>query len=175
MATELAPIRHKCLGFVASNHHNRISKEVGLSLDKVLADRARIPFLGISATIKIVCGRAAYFVFMHHGCGGGTDGNKVNRALKLAQNLIGADVYLTGHTHSFSHVPDIHKIIDRKRDKLTQITTHHVTTGHYLRYEGSYAEDMGLKEKPIGSALITFGFNDTGNEWYKDIKVELAH
>lgn len=70
LAAELEPIRHKCLGFVASNHHNRIKKESGLNLDKVLADRAKIPFLGISAIIKVVCGRCVYFCVMHHGTGG---------------------------------------------------------------------------------------------------------
>ena len=172
LSFELEPIRHKCLGFVASNHQNRIKKEVGLSLDKVLADRAKIPFLGIFAVIKVVCGKAAYFIAMHHGVGGGTDGNKVNRAMKLAQNCLGADVYMTGHTHSFSYVQDVQTVIDRKRDNLQTFSTHHVTTGHYLQYEGSYAEDMGLKAKPCGSAMITLGYADVGKIICKDVKVD---
>ena len=174
LSAELKPIRKKCLGFVASNHQDRIKKEVGLSLDKVLADRAKIKFLGISAVIKVVCGRAAYFIFMHHGVGGGTDGNKVNRAMKLAQNVHGADIYLTGHTHSFNHVPDIQVVLDRKRDKKTEIISHHITTGHYLQYKGSYAESMGLKAKPTGSAVILLGASPTGNQNNKKIKVEFA-
>jgi len=171
LAHELEPIKEKCLGFTASNHQNRVRKEVGLSLDKVLADRAGLPFIGISAVIKVTCGRCSYFIAMHHGTGGGTAGNKVNRAINLAQNWLGADIYLTGHTHAFSHVTDIQTIVDRKRNKTTNITTHHVTTGHYLIYEGSYAEDLGLKAKPTGSSVVTLGFNETGRQVMKSVEV----
>lgn len=172
LSAELKPIRKKCLGFVASNHQNRIKKEVGLSLDKVLADRAKIPFLGIGAIIKVTCGRLSYFIVMHHGIGGGTDGNKVNRAMKLSQNWLGADIYLTGHTHSFAYVQDTQTLIDRKRNKTTDITTHHICTGHYLEYKGSYAEDMGLHAKPCGSAMVSLTANECGQQKNKDIKVE---
>lgn len=172
LSAELQPIRKKCLGFVASNHQNRIRKEVGLSLDKVLADRAKIPFLGIGAIIKITCGRLSYFIALHHGVGGGTDGNKVNRAMKLSQNWLGADIYLTGHTHSFAYVRDVQTIVDRKRNKTTDITTHHVCTGHYLEYKGSYAEDMGLKAKPCGSAAVHLAANNSGQQANKVITVD---
>ena len=172
LSAELEPIRLKCLGFVSSNHQNRIKKEVGLSLDKVLADRARIPYLGVSAIIKVVCGACAYFISLHHGVGGGTDGNKVNRAMKLSQNVHGCDVYMTGHTHSFSYIQDISTVVDRKRDKLTEMVTHHVTTGHFLEYKGSYAEDLGLKAKPRGSSAVILGFHRVGRQDLKDIRVE---
>lgn len=174
VSEELAPISDKCLGFVASNHHHRIEKEVGLSLDTVLAEKVRIPFLGKSAIIGIVCGRCAYFVGLHHGVGGGTDGNKVNRAMRLAQNWLGLDLYLTGHVHTYSHVQDIQTVLDRKRRKTTEILTHHVTTGHYINYRDSYAEDMGLKAKPIGSSVVEFGFNEVGNEVHKKIRAWLS-
>jgi hypothetical protein len=167
----LQPIQSKCLGFVASNHHNRVQREVGISLDRVLADRSGLPFLGISAIIKITCGRCSYFISLHHGVGGGSSGNKLNRAMTLAQNWLGADVYFTGHTHSFSYAQDIQTIIDRKRDKTTEITTHHVTTGHYIKYPGSYAEDLGLKAKPRGSAFAGLTANGSGQELNKAVAV----
>ena len=167
----IQPIKSKCLGFVASNHHNRVRKEVGISLDRVLADRSGLPFLGISAIIKITCGRCSYFLAMHHGTGGGTSGNKLNRAMVLSQNWLGADIYFTGHTHSFAYAQDIQTLIDRKRDKTTEITTHHVTTGHYIQYNGSYAEDMGLKAKPRGSAWVGLTANGVGNEKNKRVAV----
>ena len=164
LCAELEPIASKCLGFVSSNHKDRIQKEVGLNLDHVLADRAGIPFLGTVGLIDVVCGRCSYYIYMHHGAGGGSDGNKVNRAVKLAENIQGADIYLTGHTHSYSHVPNIQTAIDRKRGKVTHIYSHHVTTGHYIEYERSYAERLGLKAKPIGSSIVHLRGNSTGNE-----------
>lgn len=172
LAEELVPIRTKCLGFVASNHQDRVYKEVGLSLDKALAYRAKIPYLGISAVIKVTCARCSYFIHMHHGVGGGSSGNKVNRAIALASNWIGADIYLTGHTHSVSHVPDITTVIDRKRNRVVDLTTHHVCTGHYIIYEKSYAEKYGLKKKPMGSSVIILAAHGSGREAMKDVKVE---
>lgn len=172
LTEEIKPIRKKCLGFVASNHQDRIKKDVGLSLDKALASYSKIPYLGICATIKVTCGRLSYFINMHHGVGGGTSGNKVNRALMLAQNNLGCDLYLTGHTHTYASVPDIQTVLDRKRDKFTDIMTHHVTTGHYLIYEGSYAESMGLKKKPCGSAIVHLKCNNSGQQKNKKIKVD---
>lgn len=174
IAEEFAPIASKCLGFVASNHHHRIEREVGLSLDTVLAEKLSIPFLGKSARIVVVCGRCAYFINLHHGVGGGTDGNKLNRAITLAQNWLGLDIYMTGHTHTYDHCPIIQTVIDRKRRKMTEIKSHIVITGHYLGYEGSYAEDMGLKAKPIGSAVVELGYNDVGVEANKKIRAWLS-
>jgi hypothetical protein len=91
--------------------------------------------------------------------------------MKLAQNWLGADIYLTGHTHSFNCIRDIQTIIDRKRYLIRKVATHHITTGHYLIYQGSYAEDMGLKEKPRGSAVVSLGFGKCGREALKEIDV----
>lgn len=79
---------------------------------------------------------------------------------------------MTGHTHSFSYVQDIATVVDRKRAKTTQITTHHVTTGHYLEYDGSYAEEMGLHAKPCGSAIVTLAHNDSGAQGNKRVSVD---
>jgi len=169
LSEEIQPIAGKCLGFVASNHPNRIKKEVGLSFDKYLAGQAQLPFLGVHATIKVVCGRLAYFINLHHGVGGGTEGNKVNRAIKLSQNQLGCDIYMTGHTHSMSHVPDIQRVLDRKRDKYCDIEVHHLTTGHYLHYEDHYPEEMGLKKKPKGCCLVHLTHNESGQQQNKVI------
>jgi hypothetical protein len=172
LSEELSTIRKKCLGFVSSNHPNRVRKESGFSLDRVLADRARIPFLGINAVIKIVCGRAAYFCNLFHGTGGGSDGNGLNRALKNAQNNLGCDLYMSGHTHSFKHQVTNQTIVDRKRDKVTAYQTHVVVTGAYLSYNGSYAQDMGLESRPLGSSVAHLSANGAGNQWSKKIKVD---
>lgn len=79
---------------------------------------------------------------------------------------------MTGHTHSFSYVQDTATVVDRKRDKMAQIITHHVTTGHYLEYEGSYAEDIGLHAKPCGSSIVTLSHSDSGKPVNKKVTVE---
>ena len=116
---ELRPIKNKCLGMVASNHHERIKRATGLSLDKAVCTALEIPYLGITGVINITVGRAAYYCVLHHGVGGGTQGNKVNRALNLAKIHAGADIYFTGHTHSYSYTPFLQNILT-KRGKLSR-------------------------------------------------------
>jgi hypothetical protein len=170
LADELQPIKEKCLGFVASNHHNRVDKETGISLDRMLAAHVGIPYLGISGLLNITIGRCSYYLHMHHGSGGGgTEGNKVNRALKVAANCQGADVYLSGHTHTYSHTPFLQRVIDRKRGITRDILSHSVVTGHCLDWTGSYAEKSAMKPAPLGFAVVNLEGSDPGHERAKKI------
>lgn len=170
ISEELAPIRHKCLGFVASNHHNRVDKESGISLDRSLAAHAGIPYLGISGVINITVDRCSYYICLHHGAGGsGTEGNAVNRAIKTAGNFVGADLYLSGHTHKYSATPQVAQCIDRKRGLIRDLLSWTVVTGHFLRWKGSYGEQAALKPAPLGAAFVTLGGHVAGNERNKSI------
>lgn len=167
---ELAPITHKCLGFVESNHHERVKKHTGASLDRMVANELKIPFLGISGVINIICGRCAYFIVLHHGVGGGTSGNKINRALQLASIHPGADVYMTGHTHAYGHVPFTQRVIDKKRNLVTELTSHIVVTGHCVKWSKSYAERMGLKPLPNGFSVVELSANNSGHSNNKKVE-----
>lgn len=170
LVEELGPIRDKCLGFVASNHHNRIDKETGISLDRMLAAQIGIPFFGISGLVNITVGRSAYYIHLHHGSGGGgSEGNKVNRALKVAGNCQGCDVYLSGHTHTYSHTPFLQRTVDRKRGLIRDVLSHSVVTGHFLDWRGSYAEKAALKPAPLGCAVVDFSGSMVGTEQQKKI------
>lgn len=170
LCEELEPIKSKCLGLVASNHHNRINKESGLNLDKLISMQMGIKFLGISSIIDVTCKRCSYFIHMHHGVGGGTQGNKVNRALKVAENYSGCDIYFSGHTHTYSHTPFQQRVVDRKRVKIRSILSHSIVTGHCLDWSGSYAEKMALRPAPIGFAYVDLGALNSGREANKKIE-----
>jgi len=154
LTTELSVISDKCLGFVASNHHNRVDKEIGISIDKVLAHNLNIPFLGITGLIRVQICTSPYFMCLHHGIGGGTYGGKVNNAMRIAHNYLGADIYMSGHTHTYSHVPFMQQVVDRKRGSIRTILSHSVVTGHCLKWKESYAEKLALHPAPIGFAYI---------------------
>lgn len=68
---EPKPIAPKCLGVVESNYHHRFYKLVGMSLDRLFCRELNIPFLVDMAVIKVVCGKVAYYIAMHHGHGPG--------------------------------------------------------------------------------------------------------
>lgn len=170
LCSELQPIKHKCLGFVSSNHHHRVDKNTGVSLDKMVAAQCGLPYLGDTGLLNITIGQGSYFVVLHHGTGGGSEGNAVNRALKSAGNYQGADVYMSGHTHKAAVVPFNQQIIDRKRGIVRNVLSYSVVTGHCLDWKGSYAERMALKPAPIGFAYIDFDINHSGRDETKSIK-----
>lgn len=171
---ELKPISNKCLGITTSNHTNRFDKAVGLSLDTLVCNSLNIPFLGDFGILNVICGKVAYYIACHHGCGGGsTMGSKSNNLYKLSDVIPGADIYMEGHTHTYSSFITEAPYIDRKRNKITYLNSYFVCTGHYLNWEGSYAQKYKLRPAPQGCSMITLKANKTGNQINKKVNVEL--
>lgn len=167
---ELNPIKYKCLGFVASNHHNRINNEIGLSLDGVLSDKLGIPFLGITGLLRVSIKNTPYYLCLHHGIGGGSSsGSKINNAMRISNNYAGADVYMSGHTHNYSHVPFTQQIISRRNGNVRTMVSHSIVTGHCLKWKDSYAEKLGLSPAPVGFAYIDLKINPSNRDNYKYI------
>jgi len=174
LVEELSEISDKCLGIVESNHHRRFDKEAGMSLDEIICDRLQIPFLGKMGVMNITCGRASYYVVLHHGTGGGRRrGSKTNSTEELGELIPAADVYMEGHTHSFDHFINEVAYIDKKRNLLMYQQSTFVVTGHYLQWEESYAMDWKLRPRPQGSSVVGLKAVDVGKSEYKKIHVEL--
>lgn len=167
----LKPIADKCYGIVSSNHHMRLERQVGMSLDRVLCTYLGVPFLGALGKIVVTCGRLSYFGVMHHLTGGGaTSGAKANKQDRLMNLVPGADFYLGGHTHSFMSMQHSSFYLDRKRLGVKMLRQISVTTGHFLNYDQSYAASMMLTPKPKGAAVLRLGFNNSGNENNKNFE-----
>ena len=170
---EIAPIAHKCLGIVSSNHHRRLKNLTGFDLDKQISKVMNIPYLGKLGCINVVCGRSSYFIVLHHGVGFGRKrGSKANNTEMLAELIPGADIYLEGHTHTQDAFINDTAYIDRKRLLLTSFHSHFVTTGHYLQYENSYAQDYKLPSRPIGSSIISLKYSIAGTYSVKKVKTD---
>ena len=173
---ELEPIKHKCLGIVASNHHRRLERVAGISLDEMLCNSLGIPFLGAFGLLCITCGGCSYYVVMHHGTGGGKKrGSKTNNTASLAEIIPGADLYMEGHTHAYDSFIDEMTYIDRKRRIVSTFNAQFVVTGHYLNYDKSYAADMKLKPYPQGSAMVELSAAGVGRFNLKRMTVDLLN
>lgn len=176
LTAELKPIADKYFGFVASNHHGRMDRAVGMSLDKVLAQYLGVPYLGKRGRIAITCNRLSYWVALHHLCGGGsTMGAKANKMERMTQWMPGFDVYLGGHTHTYSVSEDVIEVPDRKRYIMRPLRSLKVVTGHFLDYDKSYAADMMLPEKPKGAAMVHLKAAPSGNERHKKMFAALMN
>lgn len=173
---ELEPIAKKCLGIVKSNHHARFDKETGMSLDSILCDRLNIPFLGALGIINITCNRTSYFTAMHHGTGSSKmRGGKASSLERLSFIVPGADLYLEGHSHSYQALYDTAHYIDRKRNLMSEGIAHFCTTGHFLKWDESYAADHKLQPMPQGAAMIELKGNGLGKIANKKIKIDLVY
>jgi predicted phosphodiesterase len=177
VCTALEPIKHMIIGFVSSNHHSRVEKKTGMSIDKEVAVRLGINYLGHMGLINITVGsgsfKNSYFVAMHHGAGGGrTQGAKANELMRLEDVIPGCDVYVQGHTHTFQHLLSQTYYVDRKRSKVSELSSHYVTTGHFLGYENSYAAEMKLRPSKKGVAVVKLSA-PVGNKINKEVTVRL--
>lgn len=174
LAKELEPIADKCLGIVSSNHHDRFSRAVGMSLDKLLGSFIGIPYLGHVGRVAVTCGRATYWIALHHGVGGGrTMGAKANTHDRLMDLAPCYDVYLVGHTHTYMVTPSSQRCPDRKRMKDTTLDQWRVTTGHFLDYDASYAGTLMLREMPKGSSVCNLRASTVGKQQNKQVKTYL--
>lgn len=170
----LSPIADKCLGIVSSNHHYRVEKDTGLNLDEVFCSNLNVPYLGDSSVICVVANKCAFYIALAHSTGGGrTQGAKANACKKLDQIYQGCDLYLTGHTHAYTTFVSTQTVVDRKRNKLTDICSYYCTTGHFLDWKDSYAERMMLPSMPKGCAEIVLEGSPIGQESTKRINMNL--
>lgn len=173
---ELEPIKGKCLGMVGSNHHRRVDNEIGLNLDETISALLEIPFLSDIGVVDVTVGSCSYFMVLHHGVGGGRGiGAKTNELSRLEGVISAADVYMQGHTHQFAYFPLECQYIDRKRKAVQAITSHFVTTGHYLSWDDSYAQALKLRPAPIGSAIVTLYGNPIGQHKTKRVSVDFIN
>ena len=169
---EFKQISNKCLGIVSSNHHLRVFNAIGMSLDKLFCRELGVPYLGDMGLINIVCDKCSYYVAMFHGFGSSsTMGSKTNSLEKLSQVFPCADLYLTGHTHTYQSFVSEVPYIDRKRCKLTYFQSHFCTTGHFLNWEESYAPQLGLKPSPKGCAHLALDGHSGG--FKKKVRTDL--
>ena len=174
---ELQPIKKRCLGIVDSNHHRRFDRAVGMSLDAVISSHVdlQIPYLGKIGVLNVVCDSAAYYIVLHHGVGFGRKrGSKANNLEELGDIIPSADVYMEGHTHSYDYFINEVPYIDKKRQLLNYHKAHFATTGHFLNWEDSYAQDFKLRPKPQGVAMVTLSANTVGRSAMKSVKCVLV-
>lgn len=160
----LEPYKDLIIGSIEGNHETRMTKEFGFSPTQYLCSTLKIPYLGTSCVIRVMCGerignrtKENYFVYCHHTAGGGaTQGAKANIITRLRDVVEGCDVYCGGHTHQLSAIPqDVYKP-SMQGKCLEKRTIWFVGCGSYLDYPEGYAETSMLKPSTIGSPIITF-------------------
>ncbi len=157
------PYKEKIIGITSGNHEERIWKSTGIEVMKIFADS-----LGKSdcyhkdaLLIHLRLGddghqkKIGYTVYITHGWSNGRGiGSKMN-AIRELRNVILADCYICGHTHTQGCVFEDYFIPDLKNGKILRIKQAFVSSGGYLGY-GDYLERKGYSPSKIGSPTLIF-------------------
>ena len=155
-------IADKCLGVVDGNHDRRVWKEVGVNPVKYVCSRLEMPYLGHEGNIVLSLGNwrdkrkdgricpIHYAIYANHGIGGGRlMGGKAN-AMQRLRNIIVADAYIQGHTHTPMMFTSVLREYSKGYKDITKRIQTFIMTGSALEREG-YAE--------------AFAYEDTDNSW----------
>ena len=148
------PIKDKILLVLDGNHEERIWKNSGISVSKVLADHLGAPYGGYSAFVYIRVGKQNYVVHAQHGSTGARYlRTKMHAAMKTAEHT-DADLYLYGHTHELASAVQPYRRYDKRGRYVGMKKKRFVLTGGFLNYFGGYAERKNMNPSPIGVANI---------------------
>lgn len=151
----LKPIRKKILAAVTGNHEERIRKDTGYDITKLMCKELDIPYLQYGGFVKVRIRNNTYIIYITHGASGASLPYTKIRGVLEVGNFIDADIICYGHVHSLQvHAQEVKKI---KGNHVERDKKYYVLTGHYLNYEGSYAEMKGYRPEKQGSPTIELG------------------
>ena len=157
----LLPLREKILVILEGNHEERIWKDSGIRVSKVLAKMLKVPFGGYSAFLKLRVRKNNYVVHAQHGSSNAWyPHTKLTAAMRTAQHT-DADLYLYGHTHELLSIKVPRRSMDMRNRTISTCEKYFVLTGSFLEYEGSYAQKKNMYPIETGIANITL----SGEHW----------
>lgn len=148
----LMPYKKYIRGITGGNHEARLKKDYDLDVTQVLAELLKIDYTPYIFD-ELCINDETFTVFGTHGKGSSqyyhTSLSKVEREVRSYT----ADLYLYGHLHRTGTWSNTYKT------KTGLKRQYYLLTGHYLRYDGSYAMDMLMPELPESFSKIKIGHN----------------
>ena len=152
MVKSLSPYKKYIHGCVIGNHEARFRKEFDLDIMKILADNLDIDYSTEIYDTLTINGND-YTIWANHGTKTSQQQHLMQGAVMRQTQHIDANLYLYGHAHYLSSWSQVIKSGDNYKRR------HYVLTGHYLKYDGSYAEEKLLKPSLEGFSKITVDKN----------------
>lgn len=150
----LEPIKDKILVVSMGNHERRCERDTSIDVLKLVCSQLKILdrysngswYLYLYFGEKKL-GRKAPMVYTiagYHGSGGGRNvGGKANRLVDVS-NIVIADLYIMGHTHTPMSTKKCIYLPDYANKTLTLREMHYLMTNSFLKYDNSYGEVLGM-------------------------------
>jgi hypothetical protein len=151
----------KIIGLLKGNHEQWINEDSGIDIMAMLCMALKVPYLGSACDIVINVNDQRYVVYAQHGSSSAKLSSTKMGSLMNATRDIFADLFLYGHVHQVS-ATKCSKWVEGKEQKA-----YYVLTGHFLDWQGGYAQTFGISPSPTGVAKISL-FADR-----KDIHVSI--
>lgn len=141
-------------GWLLGNHENRTYNVSGIDPAAQMAAQLDVPYLQYGGFVRIKVGDITYVIYAAHGATGST---KMAGKMTATENLSlsnEADIYMMGHVHDLAHWTRTYRSLNLRNRSMEEITRHFVITGHFLGYDGSYAEMKGYQIGKSGAPRL---------------------
>jgi len=142
------------IGVHIGNHEARILKETSINLIKIICKSLKVPYLGSACWTLAYVGDQSYNIYSMHGTTGSKFiYTKLKAIVDVSHNFM-SDIIAMGHTHDTITEPTYVQKVDKQRKMVVEHKKYHILTGHYLKYDGSYAQDKGYSIGKMGSPKV---------------------
>lgn len=155
------PITSKCLGLLDGNHDIVHWKKHSHNYVEELAERLNVPYLTISAYLRIHFNKfdTDLNIYAHHGwTGARTSGGRINRIFDLYNIYPMLDLYIMNHIHALGQVEKKTSLfIDDEgniRDKISYFLFGGSFLRGYVKDQISYVEEKTYIPTTLGSPVL---------------------
>jgi len=167
MVEWLKPLAKKGLitGLHNGNHEDRVYQATGINIAKVMANELSVPYLGDACWNVFSVGSQRYSMYSFHGRTGAKFDGTALLALERISASFTADLVAMGHCHKAANASVITQRVSNGLVKESK--KHLVISGSYLKYDGGYAQTVGLPLSKLGSPKLKLFANqhDVSISW----------
>lgn len=142
------------LGSLIGNHEARVETLTGINTMKVFCKALKIPYLGDACWNLFYAKNQSYTIYALHGRSWARYVYTKIKALVDIAHTFDADLMLMGHVHELSDDALIIQYVDRKSKIVQEKKRFLCLTGHYTKYDESFAQTTGMPITKKGSPKI---------------------
>lgn len=156
MVEWLTPLAEKnlILGALIGNHEFRIEKDTSINVMKVLCSMLKIPYLGSACWNLWRVNGQSYKIYTLHGSTGSKFLHTKLKAITDISHSFNANLIAMGHVHELDDAAQIVQDVNKSARTVTEKKKMLVITGHYLKYDRSYAQTKGYPIGKMGSPKV---------------------
>jgi predicted phosphodiesterase len=152
------------LGVHGGNHEERIFKNTGINLGKVIADNLKTRYLGDASFNLFMVGGNSFKVFTMHGRGNSaTAPAKLAYVMRMGGN-VNSDLFVCGHMHDLIQGETTIQDIDKKKQIIVDRKRKFLISGSFLSWDTSYAQASGMSPGRLGSPVAIFNGDSNKKE-----------